>query len=73
MKLNVGGIMPTITIEGPKIDDIEIKRNLVKELTEAAVKAYGFPIEVFVVYIKENPIENVGVGGKLISDQREGK
>ena len=55
--------MPTITIEGPKINDIEIKRNLVKELTEAAVKAYGFPIEVFVVYIKENPIENVGVGG----------
>jgi len=62
--------MPTITIEGPKIDDIEIKRNLVKELTEAAVKAYGFPREVFVVYIKENILENVGVGGKLISDQR---
>jgi len=34
--------MPTITIEGPKIDDMEIKRNLVKELTEAAVKAYVF-------------------------------
>jgi len=65
--------MPTITIEGPKIDDMEIKRNLVKELTEAAVKAYVFPIEVFVVYIKENFIENVGVGGKLVSDQRRGK
>jgi len=28
---------PTITIEGPKIDDMEIKENLVKELTEAAL------------------------------------
>ncbi len=31
--------MPTITIDGPKIDDIEVKRNLVKDLTEAAAKA----------------------------------
>ena len=65
--------MPTITIDGPKIEDIDVKRNLVKDLTEAAAKAYGFPMEVFVVYIKENPLENVGVGGKLISDQRGGK
>jgi len=65
--------MPTITIDGPKIEDIDVKRNLVKEMTEAASRAYGFPMEVFVVYIKENPLENVGVGGKLISDQKGGK
>ena len=61
--------MPNITIDGPKIDDIEIKRNLVKEVTEAAEKAYSLPKEAIVVLIKENPPDNVGVGGQLISDK----
>lgn len=61
--------MPNITIEGPHIKEIEIKRNLVKEVTEAAVKAYKFPAQTIVVLIKENTPENVGIGGELISDQ----
>jgi len=61
--------MPNITIEGPKIKDIEIKRSLVKELTDAAVKAYELPVQSIVVLIKENPPDNVGVGGELISDR----
>lgn len=60
--------MPNITIEGPKLE-IEKKRELVKEVTDACAKAYKFPKEVFVVLIKENPLENVGVGGKLIIDR----
>jgi len=61
--------MPNITIEGPKIKGIEIKRSLVKEVTDAAVKAYGLPKEIIVVLIKENSPDNVGVGGQLISDK----
>ncbi len=61
--------MPNITVEGPKIEDIEIKRNLVRELTDAAVKAYEFPAQSIVVLIKENSPDNVGVGGQLISDR----
>ena len=62
--------MPNITIEGPKISDIEKKRGLVKELTDAAVKAYGLPAQVIVVLIKENTPDNVSVGGQLISDRK---
>ena len=63
--------MPNITVEGPKIKDIEVKRNFVKELTDAAVKAYGLPAKIMVVLIKENAPDNVGVGGQLISDRNK--
>ncbi len=62
--------MPDIIIEGPIIKDLDIKRTLVREMTDAATKAYGLPKEAIVVLIKENPPENVGVGGKLIIDRR---
>lgn len=61
--------MPTITLDGPKIEDINIKRSLVKEITDAAVKAYRLPVQAIVVCIKENPPENVGVGGELVIDK----
>ncbi len=63
--------MPNITIEGPKIKDIDTKRTLVKELTDAAAKAYGLPEKIMVVLIKENLPDNVGVGGQLISDRKK--
>ena len=58
--------MPTITIEGPHIKDLDKKRKLVKELTESASEAYGISKDKIVVLIKENPPENVGVGGQLL-------
>jgi len=61
--------MPNVTIDGPKIEDVEIKRVLVKEITDALEKAYKIPREAYVVVIKENLPENVGVGGKLILDR----
>jgi len=56
-------------IEGPKIENVETKRELVKEITDALEKAYKIPREAYVVLIKENSPENVGVGGKLIIDK----
>ena len=61
--------MPNISIEGPVIDDVNKKRTLVQELTDAATKAYGLPKETIVVVIKENSPENVSVAGKLIIDR----
>lgn len=61
--------MPNVTIEGPKIENIETKRELVKTLTDAAVKAYGLPAQAIVVVIRDNPPENVGVGGQLLYDK----
>ncbi|NQU94664.1 MAG: tautomerase family protein [Candidatus Omnitrophica bacterium] len=63
--------MPNITVEGPKIKDLEVKRALIKEVTEAAVKAYKLPPAVIVAVIKENAPENVGVGGQLICDRKQ--
>lgn len=63
--------MPQITVEGPRIEDLEKKRKLVATLTDAANQAYGLPKEVIVVVIKENSPENVAVGGQLIIDRKK--
>lgn len=61
--------MPNITLEGPPIADLRIKRELVQRITSAAIEAYGLPAETIVVTIKENSPENVAVGGVLIADR----
>jgi len=60
--------MPTITVEGPKLE-IDKKRELVKKLTQAAVDVYN--IKDIIVLIKENPPENVGLSGELLADRRK--
>jgi len=60
--------MPCITIDGPRLE-IARKRELVREVTEASVKAYGLPKETMVVVLKENLPENVGIGGELLIDK----
>jgi 4-oxalocrotonate tautomerase len=65
--------MPNVTIEGPKLKDVAAKRVLVKEVTDALEKAYKLPRQVYVVTIKENLPENVGVGGVLIVDRKKQK
>jgi len=63
-------IVPNITIDGPKIDSIEIKRVLIQEITDSIEKAYKIPRDHIVVVINEQSPENVGVAGKLIADMR---
>jgi len=63
--------MPNAEIAGPRIENIETKRALVKEVTDAMEKAYGFPRQAYVVTIIETPAENVGVGGVLIADRQK--
>ncbi|MBN2103516.1 tautomerase family protein [bacterium] len=62
--------MPYIVADGPVIKDTDKKRMLVQELTDTAAKVYGLPKDAVVVVIKENPQENVGVGGQLIIDRK---
>jgi len=61
--------MPTIMVEGPPMD-IERKMELVKRLSEDAAEVYG--IRHIIVLIRENPPENVGLGGKLLADRKNG-
>ena len=62
--------MPTITVEGPPIEEIGTKRSLVRALTDAAARAYGLPKEIIHVLIRENSPDNVGTAGQLLSDKR---
>lgn len=62
--------MPIITIEGPAIPDMSVRRKLVEELTQAAVTAYGMPAEKIIVAIREVSPEQVAVGGVLIADRK---
>lgn len=61
--------MPNVVIDGPKIEQVEVKRTLVKEITDAMEKAYKIPRQAYVVTINEHKAENVGVGGELITDK----
>ncbi len=61
--------MPLIAVEGPKIPEIERKRELVKKLTDAASEVYGIKRGHIIVLIRENAPENVGVGGELLADR----
>lgn len=61
--------MPLISVEGPAIKDIDRKRTLVKELTDAAAKAFEFPPQKIIVTLRETRPDNVGVGGRLVCDQ----
>jgi 4-oxalocrotonate tautomerase family enzyme len=61
--------MPIITVEGPPVADLSVKRALAEGLTEVAAKAYGMPRETIIVQIRETRADNVAVGGQLICDR----
>jgi 4-oxalocrotonate tautomerase len=60
--------MPVITMEGPFLSS-EKKEKLVQEFTKTASEITNIPKEAFVIFIKENPYENMGQGGILISEK----
>ena len=60
--------MPIIRVDGPKVEDIDRKRQFVKDVTTAASTLYGLPEAIIVVLLQENSPDNVASGGKLICD-----
>ena len=60
--------MPVITVDLGKLPSREIKAELVKALTSAASSATRIPEEKFTVLINELDRDNIGVGGKLLSE-----
>ncbi|MBZ4643396.1 tautomerase family protein [Deferribacterales bacterium Es71-Z0220] len=61
--------MPIITIEGPKVEDIQKKRDFVKEITKTTASYFNMPEESIIILIRENEPQNVSVGGRLIIDK----
>ena len=59
--------MPVVIIESNKIN-ADKKRELVKSITEITAKIYELPEDTITVLIKELERENIGTGGKLLSE-----
>ncbi len=64
--------MPVITVDGAKLPK-EKKAELIAELTETASRIMGIPAEKYIVYVKENDMDNIGVGGKVLSEIKKGE
>ncbi len=59
--------MPVITIDIGKLDK-DKKERLVRELTAKASEATQIPADKFIVLINEMERDNIGVGGRLLSE-----
>jgi len=59
--------MPVITIDISSMTT-EKKAELVKELSVKASEVTKIPEDKFIVLINEMPRENIGIGGKLLSE-----
>lgn len=59
--------MPVITLDMAALTR-EKKEQLVQTLTRDASEITGIPPEKFIVLINELERDNIGVGGKLLSD-----
>ena len=59
--------MPVITFEGTKME-LDKKKELIRELTDTAVRVTGIGAPAFTIYIHENEHDNIGVGGELLTE-----
>lgn len=60
--------MPVITVEAGKLNK-EQKEQLVKDLTSKASEIMNITEQAFIVLLKENDMENIGVAGRLLSER----
>ncbi|HEY3503422.1 MAG TPA: 4-oxalocrotonate tautomerase DmpI [Actinocatenispora sp.] len=60
--------MPAVTIQqGPR--PVELKRDLIRKITDAMVETYQIPAETVMVFIEETPTDSFGVAGRLAADR----
>ncbi|MBY8878415.1 4-oxalocrotonate tautomerase DmpI [Actinacidiphila acidipaludis] len=64
--------MPIVTVQqGPRT--VELKRDLVRKITDAFVDAYQIPAETVQVWIHEVPTDSWGAAGRLTADRTADK
>lgn len=64
--------MPVITVAMHRVDD-RTKADLIRSVTDAAVKATGVPEQAFTVFIDEHDGMNIGLGGKTYKEVKEAR
>lgn len=62
--------MPNIVFDGPELTK-DKKKQLIEQFTASASEITGIPVQAFVVIVKENKLENIGVGGQLLADREK--
>ncbi|PWQ96029.1 4-oxalocrotonate tautomerase DmpI [Leucothrix arctica] len=62
--------MPYIAFESAQLLP-EIKEQLIERLTEVSAEVTGIPKELFLVSIREQPDDNIAVGGKTITKLKQ--
>ncbi|MHA1193864.1 MAG: tautomerase family protein [Promethearchaeota archaeon] len=65
--------MPNITIDGPTLDDLDLKRTLIKEITDSIERAYKIPKDHIIILFRAQSPEDVGIAGKLLLDMKRQK
>ncbi len=65
-----GGNMPFIQFDGPELSK-EKKAELVAKLTQASAEVLELPEQAFQILIRENSMDNIGAGGKLLSERHK--
>jgi len=61
--------MPLITFEGGKLTD-EMKKALITKLTDVASEITGVSKNIFYISIREQPFENVAIGGRSVKEMK---
>ena len=61
--------MPVITIDLWKVSP-EVKAELIERLTKTASDITRLPPSAFFVYVREYPLDAIGVGGTPLSQQK---
>ena len=59
--------MPVITLEAGNMSK-EQKKNLIEGFTKVASETLDIPAQAFVVIIKQNDGDNIGTGGRMLSE-----
>jgi 4-oxalocrotonate tautomerase len=63
--------MPIISIDlGVGQTNEEQKKQLIRRLTSDAAEIIGLPNETFITFVKEFPLENIGLGGTTVKELR---
>ena len=65
-----GENMPFIQFDGPELSK-EKKAELVAKLTRTSSEVLELPEQAFQILIRENSMDNIGAGGKLLSERHK--
>jgi len=60
--------MPVVTVDGPVNATKEQKKEIIEKVSKIVADIYGMPVEAITVIIRGTHPDDVGVGGKQLSE-----